>query len=361
MHISFISGSADDNSRISPQPTTKQSKYLPSHSSYQHHNHHNQYPVSSANASATTAEAPSTSDSESVIDRIKRRSFYCRFNEKKPKRTSSIVGPAGRDYYRDISSKSRSNNHVLNSNGDLPQHLAGHLGKSPTPINLNESGATTPSNYSATDDNEHQHYHYYQTPTTKRRSATNQYDGNDRKNKSNDYLNLRSTLTSPPAANTNKYYSHSIASPSSPSSSEYLTLNGNHRPYSTRSSIYDGFTPSASSSSASSTSPFVYGTYNPKRRISTSSYISPSLGTGSSSLTTPDHHHLGNTSYATLGHRTPKSYDHRSISLLDSSSMPSTCGLSSAASKRINSSATGSEHQYPHLRAINDYGNYSSR
>lgn len=31
---------------------------------------------------------------ESVIDRIKWRSFYCRFNEKKPKRQSNIVGPA---------------------------------------------------------------------------------------------------------------------------------------------------------------------------------------------------------------------------------------------------------------------------
>ncbi|CAD7091823.1 unnamed protein product [Hermetia illucens] len=45
---------------------------------------------------------------ESVIDRIKRRSFYTRFNEKKPKRQSNIVGPGARDYYRESAAKLRS-------------------------------------------------------------------------------------------------------------------------------------------------------------------------------------------------------------------------------------------------------------
>lgn len=39
------------------------------------------------------------SDSESIIDRIKRKSYYLRFNEKKQKRKSSIVGPGAKDYY----------------------------------------------------------------------------------------------------------------------------------------------------------------------------------------------------------------------------------------------------------------------
>jgi hypothetical protein len=40
---------------------------------------------------------------ESIVDRIRRKSFYSRFNEKKPKRVSTIVGPAAKDYYRDSS------------------------------------------------------------------------------------------------------------------------------------------------------------------------------------------------------------------------------------------------------------------
>ncbi len=40
---------------------------------------------------------------ESVVDRIRRKSFYSRFNEKKPKRVSNIVGPAAKDYYRERS------------------------------------------------------------------------------------------------------------------------------------------------------------------------------------------------------------------------------------------------------------------
>lgn len=38
-------------------------------------------------------------NNENVLDRIRRRSFFPRFNEKKNRRVSSIVGPAARDYY----------------------------------------------------------------------------------------------------------------------------------------------------------------------------------------------------------------------------------------------------------------------
>lgn len=38
---------------------------------------------------------------ENVLDRIRRRSFFPRFNEKKPRRVSTIVGPGARDYYRE--------------------------------------------------------------------------------------------------------------------------------------------------------------------------------------------------------------------------------------------------------------------
>lgn len=44
--------------------------------------------------------------SESVIDRIRRKSYYSRFNEKKSKRVSSIVGPSStKEYYRERSTR----------------------------------------------------------------------------------------------------------------------------------------------------------------------------------------------------------------------------------------------------------------
>lgn len=63
--------------------------------------------------SANTATTPSPDTNESVIDRIKRRSYYCRFNENKPKRTSSIVGTnAVREYYQ-VSNKARCSTRSL--------------------------------------------------------------------------------------------------------------------------------------------------------------------------------------------------------------------------------------------------------
>lgn len=338
---SVCSSSVDDHSRLSPAPLQEHTKYLPSaHTA--HHHQHKLYPKSLTSSSHHVDVTPSTSDTESVIDRIKRRSFYCRFNEKKPKRTSSIVGPSARDYYRDIAStKAKS------KSSDAANFRT--QSKSPTPMNRTESGTTSPA--STLDD-----FHQYHTPRSSR------YDDHrlDRPPRSGDYLSLRSTLTSPPAV---KYSSQSKGTSSGLSTSDYL-LNGNHRPYSTRNSIYDGLTPSASSSSTtSSTSPFIYGTYSPKRRISTS-YLAPSLtNVGSSPLNsngTEDHHHhhhhLTNNCYATLGHRTkPKAYDQRSISMLDSSSMPS----SMYGTRRLTSATNGGDHQFAHLRS--DYGNFNSR
>lgn len=39
-----------------------------------------------------------TGDSENIIDRIRRKSFYSRFNEKKNRRKSSLVGPGAKEY-----------------------------------------------------------------------------------------------------------------------------------------------------------------------------------------------------------------------------------------------------------------------
>lgn len=218
---------------------------------------HNQIPSTSVDLAASTP-----SDSESVIDRIKRRSYYCRFNEKKPRRTSSIVGPSTqREYYRDMATKSKSsrasdylpvtpNGFQTESEGTFSRGGS----KSPTPMNLPSSmsfssRSTTPNYGSANDENDKlksqpsYHYHYRQRSQTPSRSMKSPFDNNDgARVKSSEYLNLRSTLTSPPASvSTSKYYSNSVASPSSLPTSDYHS-NGN-RSYGLRNSAYDSISP----------------------------------------------------------------------------------------------------------------------
>lgn len=189
-----------------------------------------------------------------MIDRIKRRSYYCRFNEKKPKRTSSIVGPtAQREYYREQASKSkpRSSDYLslVGSNGFQESNECVSRGgsKSPTPMNSasvstthnKSSRSSTPNCYSVLDANEKSHYHLRQRSHTPS-SARSPLESNEiSQNKSSEYLNLRSTLTSPPAS---KYYSSANTIPSSLPIGDYRH-NGN-RMSSLRSSAYDSLSPS---------------------------------------------------------------------------------------------------------------------
>lgn len=325
-------------------------------------------------ASNTASNSSNPSDNESVIDRIKRRSFYSRFNEKKPKRTSSIVGPGARDYYRDMASrsKSRPSESNVNASADNLNNNCRNFSKSPTPMNssradVSETISPTINSAAASEENEepksnkphhhHHHHHYhYHTPGNRSSKSKSKFDDDDDEDNdnlpirktSNDYLNLRSTLTSPPA----KRYVH-IPTAMSPDYTQ------NHRPYSVRSSLYDSLTSPASSSSTASSSPYIYGSYNPKRR--TTSYIPPL----STSLTSSNG---GGTSDAlnTLGRRT-RPYDHRSISLLDPKSMSSPLSSLSISKRPGSGSGIGNnsilnlEHQYPHLRKTNDFGSVNSR
>ncbi|XP_031625569.1 uncharacterized protein LOC116342192 isoform X2 [Contarinia nasturtii] len=346
---SACSGSTDDHMPLHP----KHLKYASMRN--QSEQNHNQMP------STSTDPAPSTpSDSESVIDRIKRRSYYCRFNEKKPKRTSSIVGPsAQREYYRDMAAKSKSrasdylpltpNGYQTESDGSFSRGGS----KSPTPMNVptSISRANTPSCYSTADESEkfkQQPYHYHfhhQRSQTPSRSVKSPFEPNDLpKNKSSEYLNLRSTLTSPPASiSVSKYYSNPIGATTSLPTSDYQH-NGN-RSYSMRNSTYDSLT-----------TPIVYGTYNPKRRMSTS-YLAPSIVAANSTngyLSSPKDH-LSTSCYATLGRSKPKAYD-RSITMLDTGSIAPT----SILTKRFGTTNSTSDNPYTHshYRPIHEYGGH---
>lgn len=206
--------------------------------------------------------APSTpSDSESVIDRIKRRSYYCRFNEKKPKRTSTIVGTtAQREYYREMANKAKSRNDTSNGLHYEDDSCFSHGdSKSPTPINVRDTSSRATTPFSLTDDTDkykgmnslylnQYHNNRSQTPSHTRKSPFEATDTN--RVKSSDYLNLRSTMTSPTLL---VPYSHrnfttattSTAAVVSPSTVDYHT-NGNHRSYPLRNSAYDAISPSTS-------------------------------------------------------------------------------------------------------------------
>lgn len=306
---------------------------------------------SKLSAGETDPSNSNPSDSESVIDRIKRRSFYCRFNEKKPKRASTIVGPAARDYYREMASKQPATNVSTKSQSTAPNTTISERGdscsrsKSATPINSKDSESGTSykhSSYLNSIGNSHSllptyhHRHYHSTPVSQSNSSKLRHENDDSDykplssssrlaSKANDYLSLRNTLTSPTSTATrNKSYS------TVPSlSSDYL-LNGAAARSSNRSSLYEH------TGGASTTSPFLYASasYNPKRR--TSSYIAPSSSSSSSLIgnnagssghpTIPDHS-IGRSSYSTLTQsRKPRAYDHRSVSMLDSNAITS-CGL----------------------------------
>lgn len=296
--------------------------------------------------SGDTDPSSNPSDSESIIDRIKRRSFYCRFNEKKPKRTSSIVGPAAREYYRDIVTKPK---HQANTTADSRAESCSRS-KSATPINnkdIEPSSSFTHSSYinlmgnSPSHLSNYNHRYYHSTPITHSRSSSKtRHDAEDVRpsssTKTNDYSSYRNSLASPSA---HKTYSSAVPL----IHSDYL-LNGSGSRTAARTSLYDH--------NPSSTTPFLYASYNPKRR--TSFYITPT-SSSSSLLGNGSHHSSGRSSCATLTQpRKIRPYDHRSISLLDPNALTS-CGLS--ADRRT----SFEPHHCHQTRTANDCGSINIR
>ncbi|XP_070073437.1 uncharacterized protein Nuak isoform X1 [Drosophila takahashii] len=237
--------------------------------------------LSRASLSSPTRCSESSDPNESVIDRIKRRSFYSRFNEqKKPRRTSSIVGPSAvRDYYREQQAavKARSSHKLHATEMDAPPAPRAHspdiaqqffrpLKLSPVGTELKPPVYRSPLDYSASSAG----------ATSKPRKSLN-----DIRNTSPSFLSKRyeTTTTSDYSSVPMRYKSSSSSSPS----------NG---------AIASGY----------------YNTYNPKRRSSyTLNGSLPTATSGSSSAAGSSHLE----GYATLGRRSIRAYDHRTMSLLE--------------------------------------------
>ncbi|XP_033167690.1 mucin-5AC isoform X5 [Drosophila mauritiana] len=231
--------------------------------------------LSRASLSSPTRCSESSDPNESVIDRIKRRSFYSRFNEqKKPRRTSSIVGPSAvRDYYREQQAavKARSSNKLHAPDMDPPprahspdiaQQFFRPLKLSPVGTELKPPVYRSTLDYSASSAG----------ATSKPRKSLN-----DIRNTSPSFLSKRYETTDYSSVPM-RYKSSSSSSPS----------NG---------AIASGY----------------YNTYNPKRR---SSYtLNGSLPTATSGSSAAGSSHLDG--YATLCRRSLRPYDHRTMSLLE--------------------------------------------
>ncbi|KAG5671704.1 hypothetical protein PVAND_001887 [Polypedilum vanderplanki] len=279
------------------------------------------------------AESP-----ESVVDRIRRKSFYSRFNEKKTKRVSNIVGPAAKDYYRE---RSRPLEYTRSATSVIPDLLSSTSTSSSVRASSVETGSTTaaiPHHIRASSISR------YTTPTSAtsrslsqtRASSTSKYSNvvgvdnvnNDTinhssssyrrmNNNSNNESNHLATLP-PPSYHVHHHSHHHHDLP--PSSFKSLSAQDDGgistKLKSNRNTMYD------SSSSSSNTPSSLYS----KRRSFISSSPSSSMTTTSTSLS---HHYSPSSSsmmskpqhtfidgYATIG-RKMRQYNTRSVSLLD--------------------------------------------
>ncbi|XP_064552474.1 mucin-17 isoform X4 [Drosophila montana] len=257
--------------------------------------------------SSPTRCSESSDPNESVIDRIKRRSFYSRFNEQKPRRTSSIVGPSAvRDYYREqqaaVKARSSQKLHAPEvetraHSPDITQQFFRPLKLSPVGTELKPPVYRSPLDYVTSASG---------GATSKPRKSLN-----DIRNTSPSFLSRRYE----PHDYSSVPMRYKSSSSSSPSNGAVGGVNG------------------------------YYNTYNPKRRSSYTLNGTLPSGTGSSAGASS---HLDG--YATLGRRSIRPYDHRTMSLLE---QPTT-GTSS-------SSAGGSYHRRETRTPVRDYTSSISR
>lgn len=234
------------------------------------------------------------SPDESVVDRIRRKSFYSRFNEKKPKRVSTIVGSAAKDYYRE---RSRPLEYTKSATSIIPDLS----GKSPTDYSSIRSVSRYPSTNRSLSQSRPLKYPSDKTPIA----------ANDIIPHSSSYRRL------------NYDSNHNASLP--PPHHHHIDITT--RIKANRNTMYD------SSSSSSNTTPSLSSIYAKRRSFTTipSNISSSSAATYSTSNTS----YNGTTnpsfvdSYATIG-RKMRQYNARSASLLDPSIINSSNGYTSS-------------------------------
>lgn len=260
--------------------------------------------------SPLTGNNSNYNNAESVIDRIKRKSFYCRFNDNKSKRQySSAAAPAAREYYREAAAKLKARPpERLNSPSmaeypaktDHHTHVRAH--------SIVGSGQLYNNTRSESND-------------TLKSQSKSSYEDDLKCYRPSEYMRSKTVNYNLPP--TPSYTASSSTSLSSKSHQYSPTSSNDYSKY--RNTDYFSLQPTSRNSVYDTTTP-MYGTYNPNRRLS--SYTANGTSTGSLITTvTPSGLNTTTTTsaYATLG-RKSRPYDHRTISMLDSSSCNNSSG-----------------------------------
>ncbi|XP_062536555.1 uncharacterized protein LOC134205369 isoform X2 [Armigeres subalbatus] len=266
--------------------------------------------------------SPVDNDSESVIERIRRKSFYTRFNEQKPRRVSTILAPSSsKEYYRDQS---------LSRGG-------------PSSTRLKEYGKSSSSSVGSaltSVERSKNNYDYYHSLTRTPSSSKNKYaDSTDEYSKS--------------SLNNSDYYHHhhhhhhchlplSNSSRklnfSSNDSSDNLNYNTVGKS-SLRSTYYE------------TSSPPYYATYNPRRRSSFTSNSTTANLTSSSSSIALDTANTGKETRDTV---------QKTASMVTPAGLPcSGTATNSSSSTTISTSAGLPSHGSSSSRKLRPYDNRS--
>lgn len=249
---------------------------------------------------------------ESVVDRIRRKSFYSRFNEKKPKRVSNIVGPAAKDYYRE---RSRPLEYTKSATSIIPD-LSGrsstvdsqHVRSTSSTRNTSASSSSA-ANRSLSQTRSSSKY------TSDKVAESLQHSSSYRR------LNYDSSnhMASLPPPHHHHHHHHDLLMKSSP---DDVTA----RIRSNRSTMYD-------SSSSSSNTPSLTSLYAKRRSyVSTPSSSATTSYSTSTALKPPPSFVDG---YATIG-RKMRQYNARSVSMLDPNTINASNNYSTEHHHRLN-------------------------
>ncbi|KAL7024768.1 hypothetical protein ACKWTF_013190 [Chironomus riparius] len=232
---------------------------------------------------------------ESVVDRIRRKSFYSRFNEKKTKRVSNIVGPAAKDYYRE---RSKPLEYTRSATSVIPDILSSTRASSVEAAPSHHSRASSISRYIPTSSAANRSLSQTRSSTkyTNDSDPISSSSSSYRRNESNHLATLP-----PPYHVHHSHHHHELSHKASPDDVSKIKSN--------RNTMYD-------SSSSSSNTPSSLSSLYTKRRSYVSSSPS-SVTTNSTSYYTSSKPPLTFVDgYATIG-RKMRQYNTRSVSLLD--------------------------------------------
>lgn len=255
---------------------------------------------------------------ESVVDRIRRKSFYSRFNEKKPKRVSTIVGPAAKEYYRERSRPLEYTKSATSVIPDISERCSSE--RREIPSSTAQSSHSHARSLSSTRHSSAASAAASSTPSTSathHRSLSQARKYSTEKPIADSSLQHSSYMASLPPPYHHHHHHHDIGS------EDYSTRIRNNR-----NTMYD----SSSSSSNNNTPTPLSSLYQRRSYVSTPSSSSTTTTMSSAAMKPPLSFVDG---YATIG-RKMRQYNTRSVSLLDPSIMNTTNNYSNDHHHRMN-------------------------